>query len=134
MAAETKELQKAETQAMEMPERTRSRHVFAPRADIYETADSIAVVADMAGVDEKGIDINLEKNVLTIRGRTGELSLEGYKPAYSEYAKGDYERSFILSDWVDRQRIDATIKDGVLRLVLPKAKEAVSRKIPVKTG
>lgn len=86
----------------------------------------------MPGVDEKSVDINLEKNVLSIYGRVDEGPLETYRPALVEYGIGDYERVFTLSDEIDRDRIQATVKNGVLRVVLPKAKAARSRKIAVK--
>jgi len=134
MAAETREVQKAETQPVESTERTRSGQVFSPRADVYETAEAIVVVADIPGAKEDSVDITLEKNVLSIQGRVKSEERGGYKLTYGEYEEGDYERSFVLSEGVDRNKIEGTVKDGVLRLVLPKAKEAVARKIPVKAG
>jgi HSP20 family molecular chaperone IbpA len=133
MATETQEIQKRDARSVEKAER-RSRTVFSPRADVYETADSIVVVADVPGVAESSIDITLEKNVLTIQGRTEKPKREGYKLNYGEYEEGDYERSFALSEGVDKEGIEATVRDGVLRLTLPKAREAVLRKIQVKTG
>ena len=134
MAAENQELQKREAQSVETVERTRSRQVFSPRADVYETGESIVVIADMPGVTEESVDITLEKNVLTIHGRVEIPDRQNYKLSYGEYEEGDYERSFALSEGVDRDRIQATVKDGVLRLVLPKSREAIARKIPVKAG
>ena len=134
MATETKELQKKEDQPAERAEETRSRRVFTPRADVCETSDAIAVVADLPGVEESGLDITLEKNVLTVQGEVKATIPEGYRPIYSEYEDGDYERSFVLSEQVDRDEIAATLKNGVLHLRLAKMKEAVARKIPVNAG
>ena len=68
MADEKKELQRKETRGSVETERTRNRRVYVPKTDIYETKDAIVLVADMPGVDEKSVDITLEKNVLTITG------------------------------------------------------------------
>jgi len=92
------------------------------------------VLADMPGVDEKSVDITIEKNVLTINAYVEPEQPENYRCTYAEYGIGDYERSFVLSNQVDREGIEASVKDGVLRLRLPKSKEAKTRKIVVKAG
>ena len=138
MAEETQEvaLQEAEKREVEESgaERTRDRPAFVPRADIYETDEAIFVVADMPGVDESSLDITLENNVLTINGYVEPTPPEAYSLVYSEYREGDYVRSFRLSDEIDRSGIEATLKDGVLSLHLPKVKEARTRRISVKAG
>lgn len=116
------------------PERTRDRQVYSPRADVVEMSDSIVVIADMPGVSDKDVDITLEKNVLTITAKVTAPPREGYRLAYGEYPEGDYERSFALSEGVDREGIEATVSNGVLRLTLPKAKEAAARKIAVRSA
>ena len=131
--ANTTQLQKQEAQAPQGAEFTRTRRVFMPRADIYETPDGIVLLADMPGVDEKGVDLTLEKNILTITGRVEpEVLPENARLAYEEYEIGDYQRVFTLSDEVDREGISASLKNGVLRVTLPKAGAAKTRKISVK--
>lgn len=134
MTTTTQEVQKVEDQAVESVENNRDREIFSPHADIYETGDEFVVVADMPGVVEDSVEITLEKNVLTFKGRAETLEREGFKLAYSECRDGDYERSFTLSDGIDRDGIEATVKDGILRLTLPKSKEAAARKIPIVAG
>lgn len=139
MATETKELQVQEAEKQELAqtgeaEFTRDRRVYVPRVDIYESADDIVVVADMPGVDESSVDITLEKNVLTINGYVEPEEPENYNLAYAEYEVGDYRRSFTLSNQIDQENIKATVKNGVLRLWLPKAAVAKSRKIAVRAG
>jgi len=133
MAEHTQDVQKKETAAPEGAERTRAARMFTPAVDIIERKDHILILADVPGVDDKSVDITLEKNVLTIYGRVEPEIPEGYKLIDSEYGVGDYQRAFSLSDEVDRDRIEATVKDGVLRLVLPKAEAAKTRKIEVKS-
>ncbi len=133
--AEEKTLQVEETQKQEVEqsdaERTRSGVAFVPRVDIYETDAGITIVCDMPGVDENSVDIVLEKNVLTLNGYVKPQQPEGYSLAYAEYRIGDYQRRFTLSNEIDQEKIEATVKDGILRLLLPKASPA-SRKIAVK--
>lgn len=131
MGETVKEIQKKEAAAPEGVERTRPRKVYTPAVDILERKDDIVVTADMPGVDEKTVDITLEKNVLTIYGMVEPQFPEGQRFALSEYGVGDYQRAFTLSGEVDRDRINASVKNGVLRLVLPKAAAARARKIEV---
>lgn len=130
----TMEVEKEEITAPEDTERTRECRCFVPRADIYEVDDQIVIVADVPGVDENSVEITLEKNVLTINAYVDPVEMEGFAPVFAEYEVGDYQRSFRLSDEIDREKIQATIKDGVLRLYLPKAGAALARKISVKAG
>jgi len=71
---------------------------------------------------------------LTIRGRSATIEHGGYQRVYNEYSDGDYERVFTLSENIDRDRIEATLKNGVLQLVLPKAEAAKARKIELKSS
>ena len=134
MADEKKELQKQEAQNIASTERTRTRRVYVPKVDIYEAKDAIMLIADMPGVDEKSVDITLEKNVLTIAGTVEQESYEDHNITYSEYGTGDYERAFTISDEVDREKIEASVKQGVLRVTLPKAEPVRAKKIAIKTG
>jgi HSP20 family protein len=107
------------------------RPVFLPPADIYETNDSIVVMAEMPGVPSNGVDITLERRVLTISAANEHAS---YQRVYNEYGDGDYERVFTLSEAIDRDKIEAALRDGVLHLVLPKAEPARARRIELKTS
>jgi len=134
MAEDSKDVIKQPAANPTGTERTRNRRVFVPRVDIYETADAIVLVADMPGVDETGVDITLEKNVLNIVGEVKATEEKEYSLSYAEYDAGDYERAFTISDEVDRDRIEATVKNGVLRVVLPKAEAVKARKIAIKAA
>lgn len=134
MGAEDKDLKKQQAQAPVEAERTRTRKVYVPRADIYETKDAVVLITDMAGVDEESIDITLEKNILTITGVVEPLSFKDYSLAYTEYDTGDYQRAFTLSSEVDRDKIEARVKNGVLRVILHKAEQVKARKIAIKAA
>ena len=88
----------------------------------------------MPGVDEKAINITLDKDVLTIEGSVGIEHYKDYSLAYAEYGVGDYRRAFTIADGIDRDRIEATVTNGVLRLVLPKAEEVKPKKIEVRAS
>ena len=114
-------------------ERIHERAVFRPRVDIYETGSGLVLTADLPGVSPDGLDIRLEKRVLTIHARVDADTLESYSPVYREYEVGDFERSFTLSGDFDEDNIAADLKDGVLRLSIPRAPEPEARRIEVRT-
>src|SRR5690349_14812689 len=105
-------------------ERTKARKVYVPAVDILETDQALLLVSEMPGVDESGVDVTIEKNVLTIRGTVSDHVPEGYSLTYEEYGVGDYERAFTLPNEIDRDGVQAAIKNGVLKLTLPKVKPA----------
>lgn len=133
MTVATKEVQKKEAALNEGLERTRSGKVYSPAVDIVERKEDILLIADMPGVDDKSLEITLEKDVLTLDGRVETKLPEGHRLLISEYGTGDYHRVFKLSDEIDREKIMATVKHGVLRLTLPKTEAVKTRKIPVRT-
>ncbi|MBK9145448.1 MAG: Hsp20/alpha crystallin family protein [Candidatus Melainabacteria bacterium] len=107
--------------------------IFTPPVDIYQSENAFVVIAEMPGVDESSVDITLEKGILTIQGESHREILEGYRLVRSEAPNGNYRRMFRLSEEVDLERADAVMKDGVLRLTLPKHENARPRKISVRS-
>lgn len=131
--SEVMEVEKQEVTPAEGTERMSSQRMFVPRANIYETNDKVVLYADMPGVDAKSVDVQVEKNILTINGSVKPETLEKFTLAYAEYEVGDYQRRFTLSNEVDISKIEASVKDGVLRLDLPKIVPTM-KKITVKTA
>jgi HSP20 family molecular chaperone IbpA len=123
-----------ETTAPYGVERTRAGRTYTPAVDIYETNDALVIVADMPGVDENSVEVNLEKNVLSIYGHVQPYHPEGHNLVYWEYGVGDYYRSFIINEDIDWEHVQGTVSNGVLRLTLPKAAHARTRKIAVHTA
>jgi HSP20 family molecular chaperone IbpA len=115
-------------------ERASNRPVLVPAVDICETQQEIVITADMPGVDESSVDVTLEQDVLTLEGRLQMPAPSGYELGFQEFGLGDYRRVFTLATEVNRDGIAAKVKNGVLRLVLPKAEPAKAKKIPVKAG
>ncbi len=106
---------------------------FSPDVDIHATEDKLILLADMPGVAREDLEIDLREGVLTLLGRVGEAP-EGFQLVREEYRVGGFTRRFTLSDDIDGERIEASLKDGVLRLVLPKAEKALPRRIEVRAG
>lgn len=124
---------KQETELQEGVEPTRQGRLFLPPTDIEETAEAIILTADMPGVGPQGVDVTLESNVLTVRGTLADEHDRDEEAAYAEYEAGNYQRSFSLSNEIDRDRIEARMSNGVLTLTLPKTGPSRKR-IEVKAG
>ena len=130
---ESKALQvKKKAEVTSPAEQTRPGLVFTPAVDIFETEKEITLLADMPGVKVGDLDIDLHENILSLDGDV--KSPEGADEAdiIREYRIGKYYRQFTLSQVIDQSKIDASMKDGVLRLRLPKVEAATPRKIAVK--
>lgn len=113
-------------------ETTIPARVFLPNADIYETPHELKVVLEMPGIEKNNVEINIEDDVLMVKGRLDLSKYSGLQPLYTEYNVGHYARSFQLSSKIDQSKIGAEMTDGVLSLTLPKAEEAKPRTIQVR--
>jgi len=111
----------------------RGRAVVAPPVDIFENADGFLIVADLPGVAADKISIELDKGELTIHGAWSHAAPEGRTLA-AEYRSTDFARSFLVPDSIDADRISATVKDGVLSLLLPRLESFKPRSIQVQAG
>ena len=112
-------------------ERTEAGKFFSPYTDIHETERAVIVTMEMPGVGKDAIEIQLEKGVLTVKGMIDSTRYESVRPLYTEYNVGNFVRTFSVSPKVDAANISATVADGVLTIELPKAKEALARRIAV---
>lgn len=112
-------------------ELTRDQPVFAPATDIYEKDDSVVVVCDMPGVDEKRLEVTLEEGVLTILGYADTQEPENHELVYRGYTPGVFRRAFTLGAEADPEKIRAKLSNGVLRIEIGKSEAAQPRRIPV---
>ena len=112
-------------------EQTRDVRQFVPDVDIWGTDEKLVLVADMPGVKPADLDVTLEKNTLTINGRTTTVDVGERTQDQVEYEPGDYHRAFTVSEEIDQKKIEASLKDGVLTLHLPKIKKARAKRIPI---
>ena len=104
--------------------------VLTPAVDIFESDDKLTLVADMPGVDKDGLDINLEKGMLTLNGAV-KAEARG-KALLREFSTANYYRQFKLSEHIDAEKSVAELKNGVLTLEIPKAESAKPRKIEIR--
>lgn len=129
---ESKDIQVQEKKEVETQgEFTQEGPFFIPNVDIFENEDSIVLLADMPGVAKDSVDIRLEDGQLRIMGKVSREVPGDY--VLSEYSIGDYHSSFSLSAIIDRTKIQASMKNGVLRVVLPKSDKSKPRKITIKS-
>jgi len=132
---ESKALQAKEKAELTTPaEQTRPGLVFTPAVDIFETEKEITLLADMPGVKTGDLNIDLRENVLTLDGDVKSPERSGEVDVIREYRTGKYYRQFTLSQVIDQAKIDAELKEGVLRLRLPKVEAATPRRIAVKSS
>lgn len=116
------------------PETTHGGRIYRPLTDIVETGEGVTLMLEMPGVALDDVDITLEKRVLTIRGRVRSMQSDKLRLAYAEYGEGDYERSFTLSEDFDPEKIEASMRNGVLTMSLPRSAAAQPKKIAVKAA
>lgn len=110
------------------------RPVYSPPVDIRETEDGLVLTADLPGVDQRGLEVFVEDNMLWIHGRFSPEPPAGFRAVRMEIPPCDFVRSFILSDDVDPDGIRAELSRGVLTLVMPKAPRYQRRQVQVNAG
>jgi HSP20 family protein len=105
-----------------------------PPVDVIEDEVGITVTADLAGVAKEDLIIRVDGDTLTLEApiRLGES--QNIDPVYAEIGAAQYKRSFTLSRELDIAKIDAALKDGVLKLYVPKVEHAKPRRIEVTLG
>jgi HSP20 family protein len=133
--AQSKELKVREKQEVASPaEQTTPGVVFTPAVDIFETEKEITLLADMPGVRADDLTIDLRDNTLTLAADIAPVDDSNEENILVEYETGRYYRQFTLGELINQENIDAKLKEGVLRLTLPKVEKATPKKITVKTG
>lgn len=120
----------SETSIENRPEESSPRREYVPAIDLIESDKDVTLIVDIPGVPENGVDLSIEKSVLTLTAVPNDGVIAGKKLAYSEYGVGEYKRSFALSDDIDKENVTANLKNGVLRINLPKS-TPVTKKIGV---
>ena len=117
--------------------RRESTWTAAPAVDVAESEKAYEITAELPGMDEKNIEVNLTNGGITIKGEKKEETQEKKKDySVSERRYGSFERYFALPEGVDANKIEATFKNGVLKVTLPKTAEAQkpAKKIEVKAA
>ena len=128
---------------MKMPEnRNRSREdairsrddSLAPRVDVHENADGITLYADLPGVSNDRLEVQVDKDTLRIRGEAQIEMPAGIEPLVAELYSRTWSRSFALSRELDSEAIQARLRDGVLEVRIPKRAEVRARRIEVRVA
>jgi HSP20 family molecular chaperone IbpA len=104
-------------------------HYITPPVDIYETPESLVVIADLPGIDPAHLEVRVDHHILTLRGQT-QYQMPG-DLRHREYTLMSFFRQFELGEQMDQDSIRADLKHGVLTLTLPKAAKVQPRAIPV---
>jgi HSP20 family protein len=102
-----------------------------PRTNLYENGDNFEVRAEVPGIEKDSLNVKIQGNYLEISGTRTSDSPDGYKVHKAERGTGSFSRSFTLPADVDSSKAQATLKDGILYLTLPKAEAAKPKKIVV---
>jgi len=116
---------------------TARRDGWYPAIDVHEDGESIAVTVEVPGVREGDLELHVQDNVLTLRGEKRaetERADEKRNVYYAERQYGRFERSFSLPSYVDAENAQASFRDGVLTVTLPKREQHKTRTIPITTG
>jgi HSP20 family protein len=116
------------------PEEPSATTTWSPAVDIFETENEIMVQAELPGVDRKDITLNLENNVLTLKGERRfekETKQENYHRIERSY--GAFSRSFSIPAIVNEEKIRADYKDGILKIALPKKDQVKPKQIKIES-
>jgi len=119
------------------PAATRQAQLFngwTPALDLYQTTDDVVALVELPGMRKEDIEISLHDGTLTISGERNSETAEGDKTVRTERFVGKFRRSVSLPTRVDANKVNATYKDGILTITLPKAEEVKPKQIQVNVG
>ena len=116
----------------EIVEKSREIPTVGPLVDIYENQDEILLHADMPGVEKDNITVNIDNGTLTISG-VRKFVTEGVA-TWEEFGEVEFQRSFSVPQAIDIAKVNAELKDGVLRLHLPKSEAAKPKQIEIRVA
>ncbi len=119
------------TETKESPKQTVEK-VYSPNVNVYENKDSVTLVVEMPGVEQSSINLNVEKDTLSIEGIFNYDSSSFGTANSTEFSGGKFSRKFTIGKLVDAENAKAKIKNGILELTLPKV-EAKKTKIEIQS-
>jgi len=115
-------------------ERREPEFVLRPAVDIFENDHGITMLADLPGVANDRLNLQVDKDTLRISGDAAIGAAQGMEPLWAEVRSTRYERAFTLSTELDAENITAAMKNGVLTVNIPKRAEVRPRKIQVRVA
>ena len=104
---------------------------WSPALDLYQNADNVVAIVELPGMRKEGIEISLHDGTLTVSGERKSESVEGEKAERTERVTGKFRRSITLPARVETDKVNATYKDGILTVTLPKAEDAKPKQIQI---
>ena len=107
---------------------------FVPAADIHETEQGLFIQVDMPGCNDKNITLDLQGEELVMTGHVGYEEEKDENVLYSEYDVGHYHRHFLLSSEFDPEKVDASMKEGVLTIKVPRIENLTPKRLTVKAA
>ena len=129
--SENSNVQVCEQQTPEVRQNPQHFVRIRPAIDVIEQDHGYLMSVEMPGVGADGVEVAVERGILSVKGTTQLSVPEGYHPVAGEFRTRVYERSFQLSDEIDRDSIEAEMKNGVLSLKLSKSQKALRTTVPV---
>ena len=125
--------QRAETPAAQLSRAAESESAMRPPVDVFEDADGPTLLADLPGVSKERLNVSVERGTLTVEGDLQIALSEEMQAVYADIRSTHYQRRFALSDELETENIEASLKDGVLTVRIPKRAETKPRRIEVRT-
>lgn len=107
---------------------------ISPATDIYEDQEGVILYVDLPGVNKETLDIDVDQDILTIRGAINLTTQEKMQPTYMDIRTEVYERRFTLGDELENSRIEANLDQGVLKLSIPRSEQHKPKKIEIKVA
>lgn len=111
-----------------------ARESMIPPVDIYEDNDEVTLFADLPGVSKDSLEVQIDKDVLKIFGKRTLAKETDVVNRYEEIPQKDFYRAFTIGEEIDREKITATMNQGVLKLVLPKCERTKPKRIDIKVA
>lgn len=130
----TQEVERQQDSALQQEQSQRAEYSLVPPVEIYEEGDALYLVADMPGVTSETLDLEVGNKVLEIEGRITVDMPENVTPLFAEVRASRYARRFTLGDDVDAANAEASMRDGVLTVRLPKHERYRRRKIEIQSA
>lgn len=132
--ARSQEMEKQQGQVLQQSEASRPERSLVPPVEIYEEDDALYLVADMPGVTKDALNVEVGNQVLEIEGRITVDMPENVTPMFAEVRASRYARRFTLGDDIDTSNAEASIRDGVLTVKLPKQDSHRRRRIDIQSA
>lgn len=108
--------------------------ILTPATDIYESKEGVVLYVDLPGVSKETLDIDVDQDILTIKGMINLDTADNMQPSYVDVRANVFERRFTLGDELDSNKIEAKLDQGALKLSIPRLEKHQPKKINIKVA